>query len=173
MPCLPTCFHGLARALLMCAYAVHVYLLSWLYSCLACVCICYACTLNFVTGLVPRQCMHMLSMSAYSQGLARASPAYACAMHVHSISAWARASLLCAYAMHLCLLSGLSWCLAYVCICHYVVCMYAFSCGLALASLLCAYAMHVCLLLWLGLCLADVYICYACPLTFMAQLVLA
>ena len=105
---------------------MHAYLLSWLGSCPACLCMCDACILTFMAWLVPRQCMHVLAcvltlmgMHTYSCGLARASPMYACAcMHTDA------------------------YCLARTSPIMHVLCMHTYYCGLARASLLFAHTMH-------------------------------
>ena len=88
--------HCLACASLMCAYAMRVCLLSWLGSCRADVCLCYACVLTVLAWLMPRRCVHVSCMYAYSPCLALALP-------------------ICAYAMNVCCASVM-WCLACICL---------------------------------------------------------
>ena len=186
VPCMYTYSYGLARTSPVCACAMHVYLLSWLGSYLACVfmchtcvltlmarllprlvCICYACLLTLMAWLMLCQCVHMLCMSTHSHGLACASPLCACAMHVYFLS-WVG---LCLGDVRMCYagtLTLIAWLVPRLCV--HMLCVSAYSHGSARAALMCAYAMHVYLLYWLGSCLADVCMYHACMLTLLAWL---
>ena len=137
---------------LLCAYAMHAYLLRWLGSPLAEGCICYACLLTLMAWLVPCLCAHMLFMFDHAHGLACTSPL---STHPHGL---ARTS-----PIYLCL-----WC-ALMTLTLLWRCALTFTLALCLACVCIAMCFRFFSLL--GLCRANVCLCHARVLTALAWLV--
>ena len=106
---------------------------------------CYACILTLMAWLVPRLCVYVLCMYAYSYKLARASPmVHMLRMYTYSYGL-ARASPMYAPAMHAYPLLWLGLCLADVCMCYACIitlmawlvprpCVYVHACILTLLN---------------------------------------
>ena len=115
-----TCSYGLAQAPLMCASALHAYLLLWLGTFLACVCMCYAYVPTLMAWLVSRQCVHMLCMHTYSYGLSHVRMCYAC---VPTLMAWQFLACVCMY--HAYVPTLMAWLVPRQCV--HMLCMHTYS----------------------------------------------